>query len=81
MRSVAPQVFRSKVDFFIDTFRKATKTDHGYRVLDVHPLSTEPGRVVRIKFNNDEVENFARARESKEVNHDLNPSGYIMRME
>ena len=35
MRSLAQQVFPTKFKFFIDSFREATKKDHGYR----HPLT------------------------------------------
>ena len=81
MRSLAQQVFPTKVKFFMDSFREATKKDHGYLLLDLHPLTPDPLRVRTRIFKSDEVEIFAPASETKEVRFDLDPSGYIKRLE
>ena len=81
MRSLAQQVFPTKVKFFMDSFREATKKDHGYLLLDLHPLTPDPLRVRTSIFKSDEVEIFAQASEAKEVRFDLDPSGYIKRLE
>ena len=50
----------------MDSFRQATKTDHGYLLLDIHPLTPDSVRVRRSIFKSDEVEIFAPASEPKE---------------
>ena len=77
MRSLAQHVFPTKVKFFMDSFREATKKDHGY----LHPLTPDPLPVRTSIFKSDEVEIFAPTNETKEANFDLDPLGYIMRLE
>ena len=81
MRSLAQQVFPTKVKSFMNSFREATKKDHGYLLLDLHPLTPDPLRVRTSIFKSDEVEIFAPASETKEVNFDLDSLGYIKRLE
>ena len=81
MRSLAQQVFPTKVKFFMDSFREATKNDHGYLLLDLHPLTPDPIRVRTGIFKSDEVEIFAPASETTDVNLELDPSGFIKRLE
>ena len=70
MRSLAQQVFPKKVKFFMDSFTEATKKDHGYLLVDLHPLTPDPLRVRTSIFKSDEVEIFAPASETKEANFD-----------
>ena len=65
----------------MDSFREATKKDHGYLLLDRHPLTPDPVRVRTSIFKSDEVEIFAPASETKEGNFDLDPLGYIKGLE
>ena len=81
MRSLAQEVFPTKVKFFIDSFREATKNDHGYLFLDLDPLTPHPLRVRTSIFKSDEVVIFAPASETKEANFDLDPLWYIKRFE
>ena len=81
MRSLAQLVFPTKVKFFMESFREATKKDHGYLLLDIHPLTPDPLRVRTSIYNSEGVEIFAPASETKESNFDLDPSGYIKRLE
>ena len=81
MRPLAQQVFPSKVKFFMDSFREATKKDHGYLLLDIHPLTPDPLPVRTSKIMSDEEEIFAPASETKEANFDLDSIVYIKRLE
>ena len=72
---------RHQSQIFRDSFRQATKTDHGYLLLDLHPLTPDPVRVRTSIFLSVEVEIFAPASETKEVRVDLHPSGYIKRLQ
>ena len=81
MRSLAQQVFPTKVKFFMDSFREATKKDQGYRLLYLHPLTPDPLRVRTSIFKSEQLEIFAPASETKEVRFDLDSSGYIKRLE
>ena len=65
MRSLAQQVFPTKVKFFMESFREATKIDHGYLLVDLHPVTPDPIRVRTGIFKSDEVEIFAPASEAK----------------
>ena len=56
MRSLAQQVFPTKVKFFMDSFGEATKKDQGYLLLDLHPLTSDPLRVRTSIFKSDGVE-------------------------
>ena len=73
MRSLAQQVFPTIVKFFADSFREATKKDHGYLLLDLQPLTPDPVRVRSSIFKSEEVEIFAPVSETKEVSIDLDP--------
>ena len=81
MRSLAQQVFPTKVKFFMESFREATKKDHVYLVLDLHPLTSDPFRVRTSIFKSNEVEIFAPASENKEAKFDLDTLGNIKRLE
>ena len=81
IRTLALQFFPTKVKFFMESFREATKNDHGYILLDLHPLTPDPIRVRTGIFKSDEVEIFAPACETTEVNLELDTSGYIKRLE
>ena len=81
LRSLAQQVFPTKVKIFMDSLLEATKKDHGYLVLDLHHLTPDPVRVRTSIFKSDEVEIFAPVSETKEANFDLHPAGYIKRFE
>ena len=81
MRSLAQQVFLTNVKIFMDWCREATKKDHGYLLLDLHPLTPDHIRVRTSIFKSDQVEIFAPASESKEANFDLDPLGYINGLE
>ena len=81
MRSLSQPVFPTMVKFFMDSFRESSKKDHGYLLLDLHPLTPDPVRFRTSKFKTDEVEISAPASETKEVTFDLDPSGYITRLE
>ena len=65
----------------MDSFREATKKDHGYILLDLHPLTPDPLRVRTSIFKSDEVEIFAPASEIKEANFDVDAAAYIKRFE
>ena len=77
MRSLAQQVFPAQVNFFMDAFREATKNEHGYLLLDLHPRTPDAVRVRSSIFKNDEVEIFAPKSQTEEVTFDLDSSGYI----
>ena len=81
MRSLAQQLFRTKVKFFMDIFREATKKEHGCLLLDLHPMTPDPVNVRKSIWTPDEVENLAPASERKDGIFDLDPSGYIKRLE
>ena len=67
MRSLPQQLFPNKVKSFIDSFREALKKDHGYLLLDLHPLIQDAVRVRTSIFKSDDVEIFAAASEIKEA--------------
>ena len=81
MRSLAQQVFPTKVKFFMHSFRETTKKDNGYLLLDLQPLTPFPLRVRTSIFKSEQLEIFAPASETKEDTFDLDPVGYIKRLE
>ena len=81
MRSLAQQVFTTKVKYFIDYFREATKKDHVYLRLDLYPYTRDPVKVRTSICKFELVDIFAPARESKECTINLDPSEYIKRLE
>ena len=78
---LSQHVFPTIVEFFMDSFSEATMKDHGFLILALHPLTLDPVTVLTSIFNADGLENFAPASENKEGNFDLDPSGYINRIE
>ena len=77
MRSLPQQLFPSKVKSFMDSFREATKKDHAYLRLGLHPLTPNPVRVRTSIFKSDEEVIFAPASESSKGRYYLDPSRYI----
>ena len=65
----------------MDSFREATKNDHGYLLLDLQALTPDPLRLRTSIFKSDQVEIFAPISETKDANFDLDPLGYIKRLE
>ena len=77
MRSLAQQVFPSQVKYFMDAFLEATKKEHGYLLLDLHPLTPDRLRVRSRIFKPDELEIYAPAGGPEDQTFELEPSGYI----
>ena len=73
MRSLAQHVFPTKVKFFMDSFRQATKKDQAYLLLELNHLTPDPGRVRPSIFNTEEVEIHGPPCESKDLTFDLDP--------
>ena len=81
MKSLAQHVLPTKVNFLTDSFREASKKEHGSLLLDLPPLTSDAARVRTSIFNTEEVEIFAPASEAKEFSVDLDSSRYITRVE
>ena len=65
----------------MDSFREATKKDHGFLLLDLHPLTPDPLRVRTSICKSDEVEIFAPTTESKDAHFDMETLGYIKKLQ
>ena len=59
MRSQAQQVFPTQVKYFFHAFLEATKKEHGYLLLDLHPVTPDRLRVRRRIFKPEELEIYA----------------------
>ena len=77
VRSLAQQVFPNQVKFFVNAFEDATRRDHGYLVLDLHPQTPDPVRVRSKIFANEELEIYAPSETNQELEFDTTPDGYI----
>ena len=53
------------------SFREGAKIEHGYLLLELHPLSPDPVRVRTSIFKSEVVEIFTTATVTKDVNFDL----------
>jgi len=82
VRALAQQAFPSQVKYFTEAFRSATKNDHGYLLLDMHPLTPDPLRVRSKIFKNEDMEIFMPAGDGEEeTDYELTSEGYIKRSE
>ena len=82
VRALAQQVFPNQVKFFMEAFRSATKNDHGYLLLDLHPLTPDPLRVRSQIFKNEQLEIFSPEDDGEEDSeYELTRDGYIKRCE
>ena len=61
----------------MDAYREATKKEHGYLLLDLHPLTHDRLRVRSSIFKPDELEIYSASGGLEEQSFDLAPSGYI----
>ena len=84
VRALAQQVFPTQVKFFMDAFSDATKSDHGYLLLDLHPLTPDAVRVRSKIFKNEQIEIFAPSGSGDgedDTEFELTREGYIKRSE
>ena len=77
IRSLAQQVFPSQVKFLMDAFKEATRSNHGYLLLDLHPQTPDQLRVRSRLFKNDNIEIYASKTDAQEQSFELSPQGYI----
>ena len=77
MGSLAQQVFSTQVKYFVHAFLEATKKEHGYVLLDLHPLTPDMLRVRSRIFKPGELEIYAPAGGHEDQTFELEPSGYI----
>ena len=77
IRSLAQQIFTTQVYYFMDACREATKKEHGYLLLDLHPLTPDRLRIRSSIFKPDELAIYAPSGGLEEQSFDLEPSGYI----
>ena len=54
-RSLAQQIFPSKIQFLMQAFEDATDRPYGYIILDLHPQTPEEMRVRTKIFKSEEV--------------------------
>ena len=77
VRTLAQQVFPNQVKYFMNAFQDATSRDHGYLVLDLHPLTPEDVRVRSHIFKNEEMTIYSPLETAGDKEFDLTTEGYI----
>ena len=76
IRSLAQQVFPRQVKFLMDAFKEATRSNHGYLLLHLHPQTPDQLRVRSRLFKNDNIEIYA-SKNAQEQSFELSPQVYI----
>ena len=80
-RNLAQQVFPNKVKYFMNAFENATQKQHGYLLLDLHPLTPEEVRLRSHIFRNEDVEIYTPIDSPGEKDFDMTREGYIKSLE
>ena len=80
-RTLAQQIFPTQVKFFMKAFENATQKQHGYILLDLHPLTPEEVRVRSHIFRNEDVEIYTPIDTPGEKEFDMDDEGYIKSLE
>ena len=61
----------------MDAFKEATRNNHGYLLLDLHPQTPDPLRVRSRLFKNAKIEIYAPQTDAQEQTVELAPQFYI----